>query len=115
MEKSDFSPNVTAMHAQPSMSNEQGQAQSAHPASAGSPQVNPFRGEYYYSNLALIVSTPVDISIIFGRHVTAVGPQGQTSVPAYEKQIVMTLEQAESLVGTLSKAVTEMKAKKAGQ
>ncbi|MGO8822960.1 MAG: DUF3467 domain-containing protein [Desulfomonilaceae bacterium] len=60
----------------------------------------------YYSNCALVATTPKDISLIFGRYVPANNQQGeQTMAELYERHIYMTFEQAEELSKTLARTV----------
>jgi hypothetical protein len=78
--------------------------------------MQPIRGDYYYSNVAMVLSSPVDVSIVFGRYVSAFSPsEGQKTFPVYEKQILMTLDQAEHLVETLARAVEDLKKRKAAE
>ncbi|MGA8833943.1 MAG: DUF3467 domain-containing protein [Desulfomonilaceae bacterium] len=64
----------------------------------------------YYSNCALVATTPKDISLIFGRYVPANNQQGeQTMAELYERHIYMTFEQAEELSKTLARTVEAFK------
>jgi len=64
----------------------------------------------YYSNCAMVATTPKDISLIFGRYVPANNPQGgQTMAELYERHIYMTVEQAEELAKTLTKTIERFK------
>lgn len=66
----------------------------------------------YYSNCAMVATTPKDISLIFGRYVPANNQQGeQTMAELYERHIYMTVEQAEELAKTLSKTVEMFKSR----
>jgi hypothetical protein len=68
----------------------------------------------YYSNCAVVASSPREISVLFGRYVTpppGAGPADLT--PVYEKQIYMTVEQAEDLAKALIETVKAFNAQKA--
>ena len=66
----------------------------------------------YYSNCALVATTPKDISLIFGRYVPANNQQGeQTMAELYERHIYMTFEQAEELSKTLARTVEAFKSR----
>jgi hypothetical protein len=66
----------------------------------------------YYSNCALVATTPKDISLIFGRYVPANNQQGeQTMAELYERHIYMTFEQAEELSRTLARTVEAFKSR----
>ena len=66
----------------------------------------------YYSNCAMIATSPRDISVYFGRYVPGSSPKGeQTLVELYEHQIYMTLGQAEDLVRILTRTLEAIKIK----
>ena len=66
----------------------------------------------YYSNCAMVATTPKDISLIFGRYVPANNQQGeQTMAELYERHIYMTLEQAEELNNTLTRTLEVIKSR----
>jgi hypothetical protein len=66
----------------------------------------------YYSNCAMVATTPKDISLIFGRYVPANNQQGeQTMAELYERHIYMTVEQAEELKNTLSRTLEVIKSR----
>jgi hypothetical protein len=68
----------------------------------------------YYANCAMIATSPRDISLFFGRFVpTSDEKGGQKLVELYERQIYMTLEQAEDLAAVLDQTVKAFKARKA--
>jgi hypothetical protein len=74
------------------------------------------RMESYYSNCAVVATSPREISVLFGRYVSVyTEQQGQGAVPVYEKQILMTVEQAEDLVKTLSQAVQDFRSRREGE
>ncbi len=67
----------------------------------------------YYSNCAMVATTPRDISMFFGRLVPATDDKGgQTLAELYERQIYMTLEQAEDLARMLTQTVANFKTRK---
>lgn len=68
------------------------------------------RLEQYYSNVAMVAVSPREISVLFGRFVPVPQAQDQSGLmPIYEKQILMTVEQAQDLVRTLSQAVQDFR------
>jgi hypothetical protein len=68
----------------------------------------------YYSNCAMVATTPKDISLIFGRYVPANNQQGeQTMAELYERHIYMTVEQAEELKNTLTRTLEVIKSREA--
>jgi hypothetical protein len=67
----------------------------------------------YYANCAMIATSPRDISLFFGRFVpTADEKGGQKLVELYERQVYMTLEQAEDLASVLNQTVQAFKNRK---
>jgi hypothetical protein len=67
----------------------------------------------YYSNCAMVATTPRDISMFFGRLVpTSDEKGGQTLAELYERQIYMTIEQAEDLAKMLTQTVANFKTRK---
>lgn len=81
------------------------------PQQAGPPPPpGPPRPDSYYSNCAIVATSNREISVIFGRHVTIyAGTPHQTAVPVYERQILMTVDQVEDLIATMSQAVKDFK------
>ena len=66
----------------------------------------------YYSNCAMVATTPKDISLVFGRYVPANNQQAeQTMAELYERHIYMTVEQAEELTKTLTKTLEIIKSR----
>ena len=66
----------------------------------------------YYSNCAMVATTPKDISLVFARYVPADNQQAeQTMAELYERHIYMTVEQAEELTKTLTKTLEIIKSK----
>jgi hypothetical protein len=60
----------------------------------------------YYSNCAMIATSPRDISLFFGRLAPVQDDKGaQTLAELYERQIYMTVEQAEDLARMLTQTV----------
>lgn len=60
----------------------------------------------YYSNCAMVAMSPRDISLYFGRYVpTRDNKGGQQLTELYERQIYMTVEQAQDLVKMLSQTI----------
>lgn len=85
-----------------------GEQMSSSPARAMARQMG-----IYYSNCAMVATSPRDISLFFGRYVPSSNEKGeQTLVELYEHQIYMTLEQAEDLVRILNQTVQVTKARK---
>jgi hypothetical protein len=70
----------------------------------------------YYSNCALVATSPRDISIYFGRYVPATDDAGtQTMGELYERQIYMSVEQAENLAQALNATLDAYRAARATQ
>jgi len=68
----------------------------------------------YYSNCAIVATSPRDISLFFGRYVPVPDNKGsQTLAEMYERQIYMTIEQAEDLVRMLAKTLEVYRSRKA--
>jgi len=68
----------------------------------------------YYSNCAMVATSPRDISLFFGRYIPATTEGGGPSLAElYEQQIYMTLEQAEDLVRILKQTVDLARTRKA--
>jgi hypothetical protein len=68
------------------------------------------RIEPYYANCVVVATSPREVSVIFGRYAAPYpGTEGQDVVPLFEKQILMTVEQAEELVKALGEAVEEFR------
>ncbi len=85
-----------------------GQQQPSGPARMMSKQVN-----MYYSNCAMVATSPRDISLFFGRYVPGSNEKGEQSmVELYENQIYMTLDQAEDLVRILNQTLDAIKARR---
>jgi hypothetical protein len=52
----------------------------------------------YYTNCAMVSTTPIDLALHFGRYAPRTGPDGeQQLVEVYENQLIMTYEQATNL------------------
>jgi len=67
----------------------------------------------YYSNCAMVATSPRDISLFFGRYVPGSNEKGEQSmVELYENQIYMTVEQSEDLVRILTQTLEAAKARK---
>jgi hypothetical protein len=91
-------------------------------ADAESPQPTTGRGParmmsnqmgIYYSNCAMIATSPRDISLFFGRFTPVADDKGnQTLGELYERQIYMTIEQAEDLVKMLTRTVEAFKSRR---
>jgi hypothetical protein len=77
------------------------------PARMMSPQIG-----IYYANCVMIATSPRDVSLFFGRYVpTSDEKGGQHLAELYERQIYMTVEQAEDLANVLTQTVQAFKAK----
>ena len=93
-------------------------------AEAESPQPSTNRGPsrmmsnqmgIYYSNCAMIATTPKDISLFFGRFVPVAADKGAQALgELYERQIYMTVEQAEDLVKMLTRTLGAFKSRRQG-
>ncbi len=69
----------------------------------------------YYSNCAMVATTPRDISLFFGRYSPVPDEKGgQTLGEFYERQIYMTIEQAEDLVKMLTRTLEAFKSRRQG-
>lgn len=68
----------------------------------------------YYSNCAMVATSPVDVCIYFGRYGrAATGQQESSPAEVYEQQVYMTLQQAKRLAAVLSETVEALEAGKA--
>ena len=77
-------------------------------------RIIPDKLSIYYSNCAMVATTPVDISLYFGRYVqTNTQDQGPTLAELYERQIYMTLEQAKKLAQVLNQTIQGLEARQA--
>jgi hypothetical protein len=64
----------------------------------------------YYTNCAMVATSPRDISLYFGRYVPAPDEAGgQQLAELYERQIYMTVEQAEALAQILNQTIQAFK------
>lgn len=78
-------------------------------------RIVPEKLSIYYSNCAMVATTPVDISLYFGRYVQTNQPnQGPALAELYERQIYMTLEQAKKLAQVLNQTIQGIETKQAG-
>jgi hypothetical protein len=68
----------------------------------------------YYSNCAMVATSPRDISLFFGRFVPIPDKGSQGLSELYERQIYMTVEQAEDLARMLTQTVQMYRARRAG-
>jgi hypothetical protein len=67
----------------------------------------------YYSNCAMIAMSPRDISLYFGRFVPASDDKGNQSLAElYERQVYMTIEQAEDIVRMLNQTLETAKSRR---
>ncbi len=70
----------------------------------------------YYSNCAMVAMSPRDISLYFGRYVPTRDNKGsQQLTELYERQIYMTIEQAQDLVKMLNQTIDMFVSKNATQ
>jgi len=65
----------------------------------------------YYSNCAMLATTPVDISIYFGRLLPVNQGGAQGLAEYFEQQVVVTVEQAKKLAEALTQTVQMMEAR----
>ena len=71
------------------------------PARVLSPQMS-----IYYANCAMVATSPRDVSLYFGRLMPTQDEQcGQRLAEMYERQVYMTIEQAEDLARILAQTV----------
>lgn len=69
----------------------------------------------YYSNCAMVATTPRDISLFFGRFTPLQDDSGNQSLgELYERQIYMTIEQAEDLVKMLTRTLEAFRSRRQG-
>jgi Protein of unknown function (DUF3467) len=68
----------------------------------------------YYSNCVMVATSPRDISLFFGRFVPVPNKGAQGLGEMYERQIYMTVEQAEDLARMLTQTVQMYKSRRAG-
>jgi hypothetical protein len=67
----------------------------------------------YYSNCAMLATTPLDISIYFGRLIPVNNEKGEQGLAEYyEKQITVTVDQAKKIAGALMQTVQVMESRK---
>lgn len=96
---------------------EQNNSQSVQPAAAATPE-NRLRAvqeqiSSYYSNCAMLSTTPLDISIYFGRLIPVNNEKGEQGLAEYyERQIIVTVEQARKIAGALMQTAQVMEARK---
>jgi len=66
----------------------------------------------YYANCAMAATSPRDVSLYFGRYVPATDEGGgQRLAELYERQIYMTVEQADDLAKILTQTVQALRAR----
>lgn len=88
--------------------------QNQRPAAANQTPDQPLRAvseklSIYYSNCAMLATTPVDLSLYFGRLTPVTREGGQQSlVEYYEHQIIMTADQARNLAAALTRTLEMM-------
>jgi Protein of unknown function (DUF3467) len=69
----------------------------------------------YYSNCAMVATSPRDISLFFGRYTPVPDDKGgQTLGELYERQIYMTIEQAEDLAKMLARTLEAFRSRRQG-
>jgi hypothetical protein len=67
----------------------------------------------YYANCVMIATSPRDLSLFFGRFVPTPDEQGgQKLAEVYERQVYMTIEQAEDLANVLNQTVKAFRARR---
>ncbi len=84
------------------------------PAAAGGPaRLMSRQMSVYYANCVMVATSPRDISLYFGRYVPTSDEQGgQQLAELYERQIYMTVEQAEDLAKILNQTIQTIKRKR---
>jgi hypothetical protein len=89
------------------------QTESPQPMSANGPaRMMSQQMAIYYSNCALVATSPRDISLFFGRFVPVPDKGSQGLGELYERQIYMTVEQAEDLARMLTQTVQMYKSRR---
>lgn len=94
--------------------------QNPQPAQAGAPATpdNRLRAlqdqiQSYYSNCAMLATTPLDISIYFGRLIPVNNEKGEQGLAEfYERQVIVTVEQAKKIASALMQTVQLMEGRK---
>jgi hypothetical protein len=83
------------------------------PATAGGPaRLMSRQMSVYYTNCAMVATSPRDISLYFGRYVPASDEQGGHQLAElYERQIYMTVEQAEDLAKILNQTIQAIRSR----
>jgi hypothetical protein len=85
------------------------------PAPSGPTRMMSNQMATYYSNCAMIATSPRDISLFFGRFAPVQDDKGaQTLAELYERQIYMTIEQAEDLAKMLAQTIEMYKSQRRG-
>jgi hypothetical protein len=65
----------------------------------------------YYSNCAMLATTPLDISLYFGKLVPVTRENGEQSFAEYyERQIIVTIEQARKIANALLQTIQSIDA-----
>jgi hypothetical protein len=91
------------------------QAESRQPMSGNGPaRMMSNQMAIYYSNCAMVATSPRDISLFFGRFVPVPDKGSQGLGELYERQIYMTVEQAEDLARMLTQTVGMYRSRRAG-
>lgn len=92
------------------------QTESQQPAPASGPaRMMSNQMSIYYTNCAMLATSPRDISLFFGRFVPVPDDKGsQTLGELYERQIYMTVEQAEDLAKMLSRTLETYRSRRGG-
>ena len=81
----------------------------------GPPRMMSNQMSIYYSNCAMVATSPRDISLFLGRFTPVPDNKGsQTLGELYERQIYMTLEQAEDLAKMLSRTLETYRSRRGG-
>jgi hypothetical protein len=96
---------------------EQTHPQSAQAAAAATPD-NRLRAiqeqiQSYYSNCAMLATTPLDISIYFGRLIPVNNEKGEQGLAEFfEKQVIVTVDQAKKIASALMQTVQVMESRR---
>ncbi len=70
--------------------------------------------ETYYSGCALVMSSPAEISLYFGRYILKGLDDGRLGLSQiYEKQVYMTVDEAEKLAEAILKTVQMFRSRRA--
>ncbi len=83
------------------------------PRPAGVTRIMSGQLSIYYANCAMLATSPKDVSVFFGRYTPSANDKGeQILAEIYERQVYMTIEQAEELAKALTRTVEVFKSRR---